>query len=54
MAKKQRIEEHTDKQLDKAIEDAQEAVGSKEFWAVMHGIDAYMEKRRRNYGKRPR
>lgn len=41
-----RIERHTDEELDAAIEAARRRFGD-EFWLLLHGIDAYMERRKR-------
>jgi hypothetical protein len=45
-----RIEQHTDAQLEMAI--VQAARDIPDFWKIMHGIDAYMEKRRRKHSGR--
>lgn len=40
-----RIEEHTDEELERAIKRAARVVPF--FWILVHGIDAFMERRRR-------
>jgi hypothetical protein len=40
------IKRHTKKELDAAIEAARRRFGE-DFWMMLHGIDAYMERRRR-------
>ena len=44
-----RIQQHTDSELDMWIEMAADKFGQ-DFWLMLHGIDAYMEKRRRKEG----
>lgn len=41
-----RIEDHTPAELNAAIETAQRRFGD-DFWIMLHGIDSYMERRRR-------
>lgn len=45
-----RIEKHTDAQLDEAIETAQRKIP--DFYVLLHGIDAYMERRKRRTRRR--
>jgi hypothetical protein len=40
-----RIERHTDQQLNDAINGAVTKI--KDFWVILHGIDAYIERRKR-------
>lgn len=46
-----RIEEHTDTELDNAVTAATDKFGD-DFWIMLHGIDAYIERRRRQKVKR--
>jgi hypothetical protein len=46
MSPKKRIEQHTDTELDIAIAAAVTKFGN-DFWLMLHGIDAYMERRKR-------
>jgi hypothetical protein len=48
-----RIERHTDKELDAAVEAAHRRFGD-EFWLLLHGIDAYQERRKRRSLKNAR
>lgn len=48
--KSKRIEAHTDKELDAAIQQAVDKVP--EFWTIMHGVDAYMQRRKRRDQRR--
>jgi hypothetical protein len=41
-----RIKDHTTRELNAAVEKAQRHFGD-DFWLMLHGIDAYMERRRR-------
>lgn len=41
-----RIERHTNEELDAAVEAARKRFGD-EFWLLLHGIDAYQERRKR-------
>lgn len=41
-----RIERHSDAELDAAVETAQRKFG-RDFWTMLHGVDAYQERRRR-------
>jgi hypothetical protein len=41
-----RIERHTNEELDAAIEAARLKFGE-DFWVLLHGVDAYMERRKR-------
>ena len=41
-----KIEQHTREELEAAIETAVERFGS-DFWLLLHGIDSYMERRKR-------
>jgi hypothetical protein len=45
-ARFKKIEQHTREELELAIETAVERFGS-DFWLMLHGIDSYMERRRR-------
>jgi hypothetical protein len=45
-----RIRAHSDEELDAAIEKAVQVVPH--FWTIMHGVDAYMERRRRQEDQR--
>lgn len=47
-----RIEAHTDRELNQAIEIAIKKVGHTEFFTLLHGIDAYMERRKRRDARR--
>lgn len=40
------IEAHTEAELDAAVERAAQEFGDR-FWVLLHGIDAYMERRKR-------
>lgn len=44
-----RIVEHTVEELDAAVEQARELYGE-HFWKMLHGIDAFMERRYRKGG----
>lgn len=46
-----RIENHTDRELDDAIAEAVALFGSSQFYVMLHGIDAYMERRNRRRAK---
>lgn len=46
-----RIDRHTDGELDEAIERAVRKHGQ-DFWILLHGIDAYMERRKRRDERR--
>lgn len=46
-----RIEKHTDAELNAAIELAARKFGP-DFYLMLHGIDAYMERRKRRTAKR--
>lgn len=41
-----RIDHHSDAELDAAIERARRRFGD-DYWIMLHGIDAYMERRKR-------
>jgi len=41
-----RIDRHTDEELDDAVEKARRRLGE-DFWTLLHGVDAYQERRRR-------
>ena len=44
--KLKRIKKHTDVELDAAVNQAVAEFGER-FWVLLHGIDAYMERRER-------
>jgi hypothetical protein len=44
--KLKRIEAHTDEELDAAVKAAADKFGD-DFWIVLHGIDAYLYRRKR-------
>jgi hypothetical protein len=46
-----RITDHTGKELNAAIEAASRRFGN-DFWLLLHGVDAYMERRRRRVTRR--
>lgn len=46
-----RIERHTDDELDSAVEAARRRFGD-DFWLLLHGIDAYQERRKRRNKQR--
>jgi hypothetical protein len=48
-----RIKDHTTSELNTAVEKAHRHFGD-DFWLMLHGIDAYMERRRRRIGVRAR
>lgn len=48
-----RIEQHTTAELNAAVERARRKFGD-DFWLLLHGIDAYMERRKRRRSRRQR
>jgi hypothetical protein len=46
-----RIEDHSTQELNDAIEKARAKFGE-DFWLLLHGIDAYMERRKRRDKRR--
>lgn len=46
-----RIERHSDQELNAAVAKAVDRFGD-DFWLLLHGIDAYMERRKRRQVKR--
>lgn len=51
LSKLKRIDCHTTTELDEAIEKAARKFGP-DFWMLLHGIDAYMERRKRRNSAR--
>jgi hypothetical protein len=49
--KGKRIEAHTDAELDAAVDAAVAKFGD-DFWIMLHGIDAYMCRRKRRIARR--
>lgn len=47
-----RISAHSAEELDAAIELAARKFGEEDFYLMLHGIDAYMERRRRREDKK--
>lgn len=47
MARFKRITDYTKDELDLAVKEAEMLFGSDHFFAMLKGIDAYMERRRR-------
>lgn len=47
------IDKHTDQELNEAIERASRRFGE-DFYLMLHGIDAYMERRKRRRERRDR
>lgn len=45
------IWDHSEAELDAAIDRASKLYGA-EFWTFLHGVDAYIEKRRRRHERR--
>jgi hypothetical protein len=49
--KKRLITQQTDRQLDNAVDAAVKKHGE-DFWTLLYGVDAYMERRRRRATRR--
>lgn len=45
------MRDYTDEELDEAVKSSEELFGSEHFFAMLRGIDAYMERRKRRQNK---
>ena len=46
------IEEHSDAELDAAVQEAEKTFGNHLFYKMLHGVDAYFERRKRRRKRR--
>lgn len=47
MPKFVQMRDYTDEELDEAVKEAEQLFGTEHFFAMLRGIDAYMERRKR-------